>query len=205
MIRVLVVDDHPIVRGGIAALLHGQADLEIIGEAGSASEAIRLADRLSIDVVLCDLRLGPGGDGVDVTKTLRRNGVGPAVVILTTFDHDADIVRAVEAGASGYLLKDADPQAIVDAVRSAARGETILDDHLEARVVATMRTRRPELSPREREVLDLLAEGHSNRELARQLFLSEATVKTHLNHLYDKLGVDSRTAAVAAARHSGLL
>ena len=205
MIGVLVVDDHPIVRGGIVALLAGQDDIDVVGEAATATEAIASATNTAVDVVLCDLRLGEDGDGADVTKALRPNGIGPAVVILTTYDHDADIVRAVEAGAAGYLLKDADPAAIVEAVRAAARGETILDDHLEARVVATMRTRRAELSPREREVLVHLAAGRSNREIARQLFLSEATVKTHLNHLYEKLGVESRTAAVAAARQTGLI
>ncbi|HQV90043.1 MAG TPA: response regulator transcription factor [Phycicoccus sp.] len=205
MIRVLVVDDHPIVRGGVVALLRGQDDVDVVGEAATADDAIASAQSLNVDVVLCDLRLGAGGDGVDVTKSLRTNDSGPSVVILTTYDHDVDIVRAVEAGAAGYLLKDADPAAIVEAVRAAARGETILDDHLEARVVATMRTRRAELSPREREVLVHLAAGRSNREIARQLFLSEATVKTHLNHLYEKLGVESRTAAVAAARQTGLI
>lgn len=204
-LRVLVVDDHPIVRGGVVALLDGQHDLTVVGHAATADEAIALGRELAPDVVLTDLRLGPGGDGVDVTKALSAGGAGPAVVILTTYDHDVDIVRAVEAGAAGYLLKDAEPSAIVEAIRRAAEGGTILDDHLEQRVLATMRTRRAELSPREREVLGLLAQGLSNREIARHLFLSEATVKTHLIHVYDKLGVDSRTSAVAAARSAGLV
>jgi len=204
-VRVLVVDDHPIVRGGVVALLRGHADLEVVGEAGTAAEAIALGRELAPDVVLSDLRLGTGSDGVDVTTALRAGGTGPAVVILTTYDHDVDIVRAVEAGAAGYLLKDAAPEAIIDAVRLAAAGGTVLDAQQEQRVVATMRTRRAELSPREREVLTLLVSGRSNRDIARELFLSEATVKTHLIHLYDKLGVDSRTAAVAAARAAGLI
>lgn len=203
--RVLVADDHPVVRGGVVALLSGHPDFEVVGEAGSAEEAITLAEQTRPDVVVCDLRMGPGGDGVDVTKALRHSGTGPAVVILTTYDHDVDIVRAVEAGAAGYLLKDAAPAAIVAAVRTAAEGGIVLDPHQEQRVVASMRTRRAELSGREREVLDLLARGLSNREIAKELFLSEATVKTHLIHVYEKLGVDSRMAAVAAARTSGLL
>lgn len=204
-VRVLVVDDHPIVRGGVTALLQGQPDLEVVAEATTATEAIDAARATRPDVVLCDLRLGPGGDGVDVTQAVRDGGRGPAVVILTTYDHDVDIVRAVEAGAAGYLLKDASPEAIVDAVRVAAEGGTVLDEQQEQRVVASMRTRRAELSAREREVLALLAEGLSNKAIARHLFLSEATVKSHLNRVYDKLGVDSRTSALAAARAAGLV
>lgn len=204
-VRVLVVDDHPIVRAGVVGLLRAQPDLDVIGEAGNADDAITLGRVGAPDVVLCDLRLGPGSDGVDVTRALRDGGDGPAVVILTTYDHDVDIVRAVEAGAAGYLLKDASPDLIVEAVRRAASGETVLDEQQHERVVTTMRTRRADLSPRERDVLELLAQGLSNREIARQLFLSQATVKTHLIHLYGKLGVDSRTAAVAASRAAGLL
>lgn len=204
-VRVLVVDDHPIVRGGVVALLRTQPDLEVVGEAATSAEAIARGVDLAPDVVLCDLRMGAGADGVDVTRALRGDGDGPAVVILTTYDHDVDIVRAVEAGAAGYLLKDAAPEAIVEAVRVAAAGGIVLDPQQEQRVVATMRTRRAELSAREREVLGLVAQGLSNREIARSLFLSEATVKTHLIHVYDKLGVDSRTAAIAAGRAAGLL
>jgi DNA-binding NarL/FixJ family response regulator len=204
-IRVLVVDDHPIVRGGVVALLSARPDIEVVGEADDAASAVSLGRALGPDVVLCDLRLGPGGDGVDITRTLRAGANPPAVVILTTYDHDVDIVRAVEAGAAGYLLKDASPDTIVDALRTAAAGGIVLDARQAERVVATMRTRRADLSAREREVLGLLARGLSNREIARALFLSEATVKTHLIHVYDKLGVESRTAAIAAARTAGLV
>ncbi len=206
-VGVLVVDDHPVVRAGLLALLSVQPGLRVVGEAGDGDEAVRLADELAPDVILCDLRLGEGADGVDVTRAVRSGGTGhaPAVLILTTYDHDADLVRAVEAGAAGYLLKDAAPTAIVAAIQAAARGATLFGPELTERVVATMRVRRAELSARELEVLRLVADGLSNREVARSLFLSEATVKTHLNHVFGKLGADSRTAAVAAARAAGLL
>lgn len=199
-VSVLVVDDHPVVRAGLTALLSVQPGLLVVGEAADGTEAVRLAAKLTPDVVLCDLRLGEGPDGVQVTRA-----VDTAVLILTTYDHDADLVRAVEAGAAGYLLKDADPADIVAAIQSAARGETVLNPHLTSRVVAAMRVRRTELSARELEVLGLVAHGLSNRDIARRLILSEATVKTHLNHVFGKLGVDNRTAAVAAARGAGLL
>ncbi|GAA5167292.1 response regulator [Ornithinimicrobium tianjinense] len=205
-VRVLVVDDHPVVRAGLSALLGVQPGLQVVGEAGGGEEAIRLAAELGPDVILCDLRLGEGPDGVAVTRAVRaRPAAAPAVLILTTYDHDADLVRAVEAGAAGYLLKDAAPTAIVAAIGAAARGETLLGPELTERVVTTMRVRRAELSARELEVLRLVADGLSNREVARRLVVSEATVKTHLNHVFVKLGAESRTAAVAAARAAGLL
>lgn len=214
-VSVLVVDDHPVVRAGITALLGLQPGLRVVGEAADGEQAITLAAEQDPDVVLCDLRLGEGLDGVAVIEAVRggappsaaraQGEAGPAVLILTTYDHDADLVRAVEAGAAGYLLKDADPTTIVAAIRAAARGESVLGEEMTRRVVASMRVRRADLSAREREVLGLVAEGLSNREVARRLVLSEATVKTHLNHTFGKLGVDSRTAAVAAARGAGLL
>ena len=206
-VSVLVVDDHPVVRAGLLALLSVQPGLRVVGEAGDGEEAVQLAHELAPDVILCDLRLGEGPDGVDVTRAVRASGAdrAPAVLILTTYDHDADLVRAVEAGAAGYLLKDAAPTAIVSAIEASARGETLFGPELTERVVATMRVRRAELSAREREVLGLVADGLSNREVARTLFLSEATVKTHLNHVFGKLGADSRTGAVATARAAGLL
>lgn len=203
-VRVLVVDDHPVVRAGIVALLGSQPGLMIVGQAASGEEALELSARLSPDVLLCDLRLGGGIDGVDVVRAVRRDGAAE-VVILTTYDHDADIVRAVEAGAAGYLLKDAAPDQIARAILRAAAGELVLGPQLEQRVVDAMRTRRTGLSAREVEVLELVGAGLSNREIARRLFLGEATVKTHLNHAFGKLGADNRTAAVAKARAAGLI
>lgn len=204
-IRVLVVDDHPVVRAGLFALLAANPRLDVVGQAGDGAAALAAAAELAPDVVLCDLRLGDGIDGVGVTRALRARPQPPAVVILTTYDHDVDIVRAVEAGAAGYLLKDTAPAAIVAAIVGAAAGETVLSATMTDRMIATMRTRRAGLSERELEVLRLVADGLSNREIARSLLVSEATVKTHLNHAYGKLGVDSRTAAIAAARSAGLV
>ncbi|WP_114906248.1 response regulator [Ornithinimicrobium murale] len=212
-VRVLLVDDHPVVRSGLRAVLEATDRVEVVGEAASGEQALALVPGAEPDVVLMDLNLGGGMDGV--TTTTRILGAGPttagaarppAVLILTTYDHDADIVRAVEAGASGYLLKDASPEAIADAVAAAARGETVLASGLAQRLVSRMRApSEPTLTPREREVLRLVAEGSSNRAIAKALFVSEATVKTHLVHAYEKLGVDNRTGAVTVARERGLL
>ena len=204
MTRVLVTDDHPVVRAGLRALLEASG-LDVVGEASSGAEAVELVGRMPIDVVLMDLQLGAGIDGVEATRQVLDRPSPPAVLILTTYDTDADILRAVEAGASGYLLKDAPPESLVDAVHRAARGETVLAPVVAQRLVTRMRAPAPVLSPRELEVLSQVAAGASNRQIARRLVVSEATVKSHLVHVFTKLGVDSRTAAVAAARDAGLL
>ena len=204
-VRVVVVEDHPVTRMGIVALLGQDDRLTVVGEAGTGEEALSVVEREAPDVVVTDLRLGDGMDGVGVTTDLRAACPAPAVLVLTTYDTDRDIVRAVEAGAAGYLLKDAAPGDIVDAVVRAAGGETVLSPALAQRVVARMGRPRAKLSAREVEILSAVAQGLGNREIARSLFISEATVKTHLVHVFTKLDVDSRTAAVARAREDGLL
>lgn len=205
MIRVLVVDDHPVVRSGLRALLSLEEGLQVVGEAASGADAVARTASGGIDVVLCDLRLGEGLDGVGVVEAVRRLPDAPAVLILTTYDNDSDIARAVLAGAAGYLLKDAAPEAIVAAIGAAASGGLVLEPELQARVTERLVRGVPRLSDRELDVLRLVAEGSSNREIARALFVSEATVKTHLVHAFGKLGADSRTEAVAIAREHGLL
>ncbi|TWP34210.1 response regulator [Leekyejoonella antrihumi] len=204
MTRVMVTDDHPVVRAGLRALLEASG-LEVVAEASSGAEAVALISRMPVDVVLMDLQMGEGIDGVEATRLVLDRPSPPAVLILTTYDTDADILRAVEAGAAGYLLKDAPPESLVDAVHRAARGETVLAPLVAQRLVTRMRSPAPSLSGRELEVLSQVAEGASNRQIAKRLVVSEATVKSHLVHVFTKLGVDSRTAAVAAARESGLL
>jgi DNA-binding NarL/FixJ family response regulator len=204
-VTVLIVDDHPIVRTGLRALLEDRPDIKVVGEAASGDEAIALAAHLGPDVVLCDLRLGDGLDGVQTTAKLRSHVPAPAVVILTTFDRDVEIIDAIEAGAAGYLLKDVSPETIVTAVRDAAAGRLVLAPELARRVVDGIRRPRPKFTEREREVLLALDAGKSNREIAKALFISEATVKTHLVHIFEKLGVDSRAKAVTAARERGVM
>ncbi|HET8971533.1 MAG TPA: response regulator transcription factor [Candidatus Nanopelagicales bacterium] len=204
-IRVFLVDDHPVVRTGLRALLNASGEVLVVGEAGSGQQAVEAVPGAGAQVVLMDLQLGAGLDGVSATRLIRALADPPHVLILTTYDTDADIVRAVEAGATGYLLKDAPPAQLVDAVRRAARGETVLAPFVAQRLMNRMQHPFPELSGRELEVLTLVAEGRSNRMIAKSLFISEATVKSHLVHAFTKLGVDSRTAAVAAARESGLI
>lgn len=204
MIRIVLADDHPVVRAGLRALLETEADLEVLGEAGTPEEAVRLGGRLRPDLVLMDLRFGEeAGGGAQATRRLRALPEPPRVLVLTNYDTDADILGAVEAGASGYLLKDAPPAELLAAVRAAAAGRTALAPAVSARLGA--RERGTALSARETEVLSLVAAGRTNAEIGRALFLSEATVKSHLVHAYTKLGVSSRTAAVAKAREAGLL
>lgn len=205
MITVVIVDDHPVVRSGLQALLAGEPTLTVVGSAASGEEALTLVAALNPDVVLCDLRLGDGMDGVAVTEILRRAGDRPAVLILTTYDNDGDIVRAVMAGAAGYLRKDADPDQIAAGIRDAAAGRLVLSPEQERRVAERMTDGVPQLSDREHEVLTLVADGLANKEIARTLFISEATVKTHLVHIFGKLRVESRTSAVATARAHRLI
>ena len=202
MIRVLLVDDHPVVRSGLAGLLGGETDIEVVGEADDGAQGVALAADLRPDLVLMDLRM-PGMDGASATLAITSAGTA-RVLVLTTYDTDADILRAVEAGATGYLLKDTPREQLVDAVRAAARGETVLAPPLAAKLMRQVRGG-DQLTPRELEVLQLVAQGRSNPEIARELFIGEATVKTHLLHVFDKLGVDDRTRAVTVAMERGIL
>jgi DNA-binding NarL/FixJ family response regulator len=204
MIRLLIADDHPVVRDGLRGMLANEADFEVVGEAASGAEAV-LTERERPDVVLMDLQM-PGVDGATATAEITERFPGTRVLVLTTYDTDADILRAVEAGATGYLLKDAPRERLFPAIRSAARGETVLAPTVATRLVNRMRVPAEEaLTSREIEVLELVARGSSNAEVAATLFISEATVKTHLLHIFGKLGVDDRTAAVVAALERGII
>jgi DNA-binding NarL/FixJ family response regulator len=206
-IRLLLADDHPVVRAGLSGMLAAEADLEIVGEAADGAQACTLARALRPDVVLMDLRM-PGMDGVTATAAITAELPQVRVLILTTYDTDADIVRAVEAGASGYLLKDTPRLELAAAVRAAARGETVLAPTAAATLVTRVRTPAAQsaaLTARETQVLALVAEGRTNADIGRELFIGESTVKTHLIRIFTKLGVDDRTAAVTAAMRRGLL
>ena len=204
MIRILVADDHPIVRGGIVALLTDTDDLEVIGQAATGLEAVALALELQPDLVLMDLRM-PGIDGDEATARILRSSPGIRVVVLTTYETDASILTAIEAGASGYLLKAAPQEELLAGIRSVARGELALAPAVAALLVQRMKTPAVSLTARETEVLKLVAQGHSNPEIAARLFLGEATVKTHLLHAFEKLEVSDRTRAVTKAMELGLL
>jgi DNA-binding NarL/FixJ family response regulator len=204
-VRIVVADDHPIVRDGLRALLDGQPDLRVVAEAADGRDALAQVARHAPDLVLMDLRM-PVLDGVGAIRALARDHPAVRVLVLTTYDEDQDILRAVEAGAAGYLLKDTPREELFRAVRAAARGESVLAPAVTARLLGRLRAPVPDApSERELEVLALVAKGMTNRAIARSLSISEATVKTHLVHLFGKLGVDDRTAAVTAALERGLL
>jgi DNA-binding NarL/FixJ family response regulator len=208
VISLLIVDDHPVVRDGLRGMFDSAPGFHVLGEAANGVEAVARAADLDPDVILMDLRM-PGGSGVEAIRELARRGARAKVLVLTTYDTDSDTLPAIEAGATGYLLKDAPRDELFTAVRAAAEGRTVLSPAVASRLVHAVRTPRgpgaEPLSAREREVLALVARGTSNREIARELFISEATVKTHLTHLYAKLGVNDRAAAVAAAYDRGIL
>ena len=205
MIRLIIVDDHPIVRGGLRDTFADANDIVVVGDAGDGAEGIERAQALAADVVLMDLRM-PGMDGVAATAALRERAPRIRVLILTTFDSESDVLPAIEAGAIGYLLKDALPEDLMRAVRAAARGESVLAPSVTQHLMGQIR--RPgagTLTDREREVLQLVANGSSNREAATALFIGEASIKTHLQHIYDKLGVRDRASAVAEGYRRRLL
>jgi len=202
-LRVVVVDDHPVVREGLRAVLSAEPDIEVVADCGTGEEAVDLAAALRPDVVLMDLRL-PGLDGVAATKRIVAADTA-AVLVLTMYDTDGDIVRAVAAGATGYLLKESSRQDLVGAVRTAARRETVLTPAVAARLVNQVRGTPTALTVRELEVLRYVASGLSNPEIGRELFISEATVKSHVMRIFDKLEVRDRTAAVTTAIARGIL
>ncbi|SHH94065.1 response regulator [Streptomyces sp. 3214.6] len=208
LITLLIVDDHPVVRDGLRGMFESAAGFTVVGEAANGVEAVATAETADPDVILMDLRM-PGGGGVDAIRELTRRGARAKILVLTTYDTDSDTLPAIEAGATGYLLKDAPRDELFTAVRAAAEGRTVLSPAVATRLVSAVRTPRAPaaepLSAREHEVLTLVARGTSNREIARELFISEATVKTHLTHLYAKLGVNDRAAAVATAYERGIL
>lgn len=209
-ISVLLVDDHPVVRAGLRAMLGELGGIDVVAEAADGAAAVEIITRATTmgelpDLVLMDLQMGRGQDGVAATRRLKEIRPALPVLILTTYDTEADILAAVEAGASGYMLKDAPPEQIHQAVQDAAAGRTALAPEVAARLVGRLRSGPPSLSVREVELVELLATGLSNQAIAKQLFISVATVKTHLVHVYQKLEVDNRTSAVAVARERGII
>jgi len=204
-IRLLIVDDHPVVRNGLHGMFAGDPEFDVVGEAADGAEAVAYAQALDPDVVLMDLRM-PGMDGVAAIRKLAMLAIRAKVLVLTTYDTDSDVLPAIEAGATGYLLKDTPRAELLRAVRAAARGEAVLSPTVATKLLGQVRApAKDDLSKRELEVLALIAKGATNREAAAKLFISEATVKTHLLHLYAKLGVSDRAAAVATAFARGLL
>jgi len=206
VIRIVLVDDHPVVRVGLRALIDGQGDLAVVGEADGLDQALTVVAADRPDVVLMDLSLGAGRiGGADATAALRGLESPPEVLVLTTYDTESDILRALEAGARGYLLKDAPPTDLFDGIRATARGETVLAPSVAATLVRRTIPGASTITEREVEVLELLSRGLGNKEMASELFVSEATVKSHLSHIYTKLGVDTRAGAVAVAKEQRLL
>ncbi|XVU23331.1 response regulator [Actinoplanes sp. CA-054009] len=205
MIGLLIVDDHPVVRDGLRGMFAGDDRFAVLGEAGNGQEALAVAGSVDPDVVLLDLRM-PVMDGVSTIRALAGRGSRARVLVLTTYDTDSDVLPAIKAGATGYLLKDTPREELFRAVVAAHRGESVLSPAVAGRLMGTLRSPAKEpLSQREVEVLKLISQGHANREAAKVLHISEATVKTHLLHAYAKLGVRDRAAAVAAAFERGLL
>ncbi|MET7333695.1 response regulator transcription factor [Nonomuraea sp. NPDC005650] len=203
-IRLIIVDDHPVVRDGLRGIFTGDG-FEVVGEAGDGLEALAVVERTDPDVVLTDLRM-PRMTGAELIRRLREQAPGVRVLVLTTFDDDADVLPAIEGGATGYLLKDTPRAELRRAVQAAARGETVLSSSVAGVLAQKLRAPRQQpLSPRELEVLSLISRGATNREVAKKLFITEATVKTHLLHIFAKLDVNDRAAAVAAAYETGLL
>lgn len=204
-IRILITDDHPVVREGLSGMLAGQSDFEVIGLAADGDTAVKLHGSLNPDVTLMDLRM-PGLDGVMAIKAIKAQQPSSRIIVLTTYDSDADILPAIEAGATGYLLKDAPREELFRAIRAAARGDSVLAPAVAARLMTRMRAPAEEsLSAREIEVLQWVAKGASNTEIGKSLHISTATVKTHLIHIYGKLGVADRTAAVTTALEKGVI
>jgi DNA-binding NarL/FixJ family response regulator len=210
-IRIVVVDDHPVVRDGLVAMLQTQPDLEVVGEAATGDEALRMIDALTPDVVLLDLEL-PGIDGVGVLRALRERGGAARVIVFTVFDTDERIISAVEAGAAGYLLKGAPRSEVFEAIRVVHRGGSLLQPLVASTVLRHVARREPSpasaapsLTPREQSVLELLARGRSNKEIAAALGVTERTVKFHVSALFTKLGATNRTEAVTRAVQSGLV
>lgn len=204
-IRIVLVDDHPVVRGGLRAALGSVTDLTVIGEAGTGEDGVALVADLRPDVVLMDLQLGPGIDGAEATARILAATDPPRVLVLTTYDRDADILPAIAAGANGYLLKDTDPERLVQAIRDTAAGRTVLAPTVADRLMDRARQPLQALTKRETEILQMVGDGSSNREIGRTLFITEATVKSHLVQVFSKLHADNRTTAVAEARRRGII
>ncbi|MBA2693902.1 MAG: response regulator transcription factor [Rubrobacter sp.] len=204
-VKILITDDHPVVRTGIRGMISGEPDFEVVGEAVNGNEAVELTAKLHPDVVLMDLRM-PTMDGVEATGKIKETHPDTQILVLTTYESDADILRAIETGATGYLLKDTPKEDLFTAIRVAAKGESPLAPAVASRLMRRMRSPEEEaLSAREIEVLGLVAQGTSNKKIAKELWIGETTVKSHLLHIYEKLGVTDRTAAVTAALKRGII